>query len=153
MARVQATTSLQTSFAFECRCGYVGRARVSAEGYAEADGARKDALEHDALERAEGAAWNDALTTVELAPCPRCGARDRSRWLAWLRAQSVGALAWGVVAALVCGAATFLLHQRLDRAPLAVAAASGLVVAMLVLTVRARHKTRRGDTLGFDPPR
>ena len=151
MAHVQASTSVATSFAYECAsCDYTGRARVRGEGYAEADGSD---VEADAVQDAEGAAWNDALTTVELAPCPRCGARDRVRWNAWMRAQLVGVLAWGALAALVGSAAIFLLHQRMDFTPIAVGGAAWVLVAIGSMTQRIGRKRSRAQTLRFDPPR
>ena len=142
--------SVRTTFGYECgACGYVGRARVRGEGYAEADGTD---VEAHALESAEGAAWNDALTTVELAPCPKCGARDRSRWNAWLRAQVVPALAWGGVGGLVAGAAVFLLHQRMDFTPVWACGGAWVLVALATLTLRILRKTSQAETLGFDPP-
>jgi len=151
MAHVQASSSVRTSFAFECAsCGYCGHVGVRGEGYAEADGSN---VEGDAIEYAEGAAWNDALTTVELSPCPRCGRRDGPRWRVWLRAQLVPAIAWGALGGLVGSAAIFLLLQRMDFTPVLAGGAAWLLVAIMTLAQRVRRKTTHAQTLRFDPPR
>lgn len=147
MARVQASSSVHTEFTYECvQCGYNGRARVEGEGYAEADGEK---LQAQTAEHAEGQAWNDALTTVELAPCPQCGARDRARWRVWLGSQVVGSLAWGAVAAAIACAASFLLLQRMDATPLLCGGVAWVVVALAVIAQRVQRKLVHASSLIF----
>lgn len=148
MVRVQASTSVDTSFAYACpSCGWSGRAFVRGEGWAQGDGV---AAEADVIQDAEGAAWGDAWTTVELAPCPSCGASDRARWRAWLREQVVPMLAWGALGALVATAATFLLLQRINRVPLLAGAGAWFAVAIATLVVRLLRKRRQAGLLRFE---
>ncbi|MEM9072168.1 MAG: hypothetical protein AAGE52_26920 [Myxococcota bacterium] len=149
--RYEASSTVETSFVFECSaCGYEGMAAVQGEGYAELDGRTSTgAAETQALDDAEGAAWRDALTTVELAPCPKCGARSASRWRSWLRAQLIGVLSWGALGALLALLGTFLLRQEMDGFPLLVGAIMWPVVSGAILLARVERKRARAATLRF----
>lgn len=154
---VQASSTVETTFAYECSaCGYAGRADVVGEGYAESDTGSALFVDHTAesraLDHAEGAAWNDALTTVELAPCPKCGKRDSARWGAWVRAQLIGVIAWGLLGGLLGCVGTFLLRQEMDTLPLLVGAGLSLVVAVGVGARRVVRKRTHAATLRFEPP-
>lgn len=156
LKHVQASSTVETTFAYECAaCGYSGRADVVGEGYAESDTGSALFVDHGAearaLDDAEGAAWNDALTTVELAPCPKCGERDRARWAAWIRAQAVGVTAMGLLGGLLGCVGTFLLRQELDTLPLVVGAGLTLVVAVGVAARRVARKRMHATTLRFEP--
>ncbi|HJL05831.1 MAG TPA: hypothetical protein RMH85_35715 [Polyangiaceae bacterium LLY-WYZ-15_(1-7)] len=150
---------MRARFAYACAaCGFEGEAEVVGEGWVEGAvaGAAASAPEPaaadgsaaaDALEHAEGAAWGDALTTVELAPCPRCEARDGRRWRAWLGAQLPGALALGALAGLVVALGSFVLRPEPDGWPLLLGLAAWPLAAAGVLGARVSRKRRRATTL------
>lgn len=157
MSQVQASSRVDTTFEFECPCGYSGSAAVEGEGFTTADGGHDlfpvRGAQESALDHAEGLAWADALTTVELAPCPRCGARNAARWRAFAWGQLVGALAWGALGGAIALLGTFLLRQRLDGWPLVAGAGVFLLLAGAILAQRIARKRQRGATLVFEPPR
>lgn len=151
----QASSTVETRFVYLCdSCGYEAMAEVVGEGYVETDarGADDGGAADRALDAAEGRAWNDALSTVDLAPCPRCGATSRGRWQRWLRDQLPGAISWGALAALLGCLGTFLLRQRFDALPLAVGGLVGPLAAAAVVATRVRRKKARAATVRFDPP-
>ncbi len=150
----QASTTVETQLAYECEaCGYEGMADVVGEGYVETDAptAQENDAAARALDAAERRAWNDALSTVDLAPCPRCGATSPDRWRRWRRAQLPEALWWGAVGALVGAVGAFLLRQRFDALPPLVAALVGPLVALAVVATRTRRKRIRAASVRFDP--
>lgn len=157
MSQVQASSRVATTFEFECACGYAGEAAVQGEGFATVDAGHDlfpvRGVQQSALDHAEGLAWADALTTVELAPCPRCGERSAARWRQFTWRTLPVSLAWGVLGGAIALLGTFLLRARLDSWPLLV---GGLVLPLLVvghLGWRLRRKWSRSRALSFEPSR
>ncbi|MEM1415290.1 MAG: hypothetical protein AAGH15_10330 [Myxococcota bacterium] len=156
--RIEASSTVATDFPYACgSCGYEGRGAVVGEGFAEADELRRavgKGRREDALEAAEGRAWADALSSVALAPCPRCGARDRGAWRRWLAREAVGAFGFGAGAGGVLAVGLVALGPALPLSRvllLGLGAALLVTGAMLATTVRAKAERIRGVRIEAGP--
>lgn len=84
-----ASAKASTSEPFTCaKCGYTGvghAARIECatveQGGVLFGNARAGEMARD---EAEATAWQEAMSDVEMAACPRCGATDRASWLRWM---------------------------------------------------------------------
>lgn len=113
------------------RCGFTSNARIRALGIGSA------LTREGAADRADDELTNDALRTLELTPCPRCGHRHRS-----LRGVLISTAA--IVA--VVGAPLWLIARLSeDGAPVwfEIAAIAGLALFAIVRLRRALLAARR----------
>ncbi len=158
----RATASASTSEPYACgRCRYQGVGHASAvEGATVHRGGLlfgNDRAGEMARDEAEARAWQEALSDVPMAPCPRCGAVDRKSWVRWtLSLRNLGSVVVGAasvaMAALLCtailGATT--MTGRVGAAVFCVATVpAGLALALAPL-LRKRASSRR---VRFEPER
>ncbi|MBO6937098.1 MAG: hypothetical protein JJ863_19150 [Deltaproteobacteria bacterium] len=147
----EASSTVETTFPFECACGFSGEGSAVGEGYGQSQsgGLFEDHhAESKALDDAEGKAWADAISSVELAPCPSCGQRDGAKWRAWIQSRLLPSLGWGILGGVLGTVGLFLMRQEMDSYPLVVGAASFMTVTALVLGHQvARKRTRSAGVI------
>ena len=123
-------------------------------GYAESESPLLFAdpgAEARALDDAEGKAWADAVSSVELAPCPACGRRDGDKWRQWVRARLVPGLAWGLLGGGLGVIGLFLLRQEVDRWPLVAGAIAFVLVSGSSLALQIARKRARSSAVAVRP--
>jgi len=150
----EASSRVETTFPFECACGYRGEGSAVGEGWSQSQshGVFADpTAESRALDDAEGKAWADAISNVELAPCPSCGARDGSKWRAWVQSRVLPSLGWGVLAGGLGLIGLFLMRQEMDHWPLVAGAVSFLAVTVGVFGVQVARKRTRSAQIPIRP--
>ncbi|MAQ17424.1 MAG: hypothetical protein CMN30_21845 [Sandaracinus sp.] len=129
-----ATTRLETTLPFRCgHCGLEAEAQVRTAASHEGSG-------DGALDRAEGRAWDLAVRTVALAPCPSCGRRDTHALRRWWGERLLGALMGSALTGGLAAVGLFLLRQEADGwVPLmGLGAAAVAFVALLAAATFAR---------------
>ncbi|MBN8614619.1 MAG: hypothetical protein J0L92_28720 [Deltaproteobacteria bacterium] len=150
-----ATAAASTTEPFTCsKCSYVGAGQASSVEQASVnDGgmmfgnARAGEMARD---EAEANAWQEAMSDVAMAPCPRCGAVDRSAWIGWLLKGrtlvklGVGlfALSFGLMMLAAIGSAGNLLSVVCAAVMGLGLVPAGIALSVLPL-VRKRSSTRR----------
>jgi predicted RNA-binding Zn-ribbon protein involved in translation (DUF1610 family) len=150
-----ATATASTTEAFTCsKCGYVGAGQASSVEHASVnDGGMvfgNSRAGEMARDEAEANAWQEAMSDVAMAPCPRCGAVDRSAWIGWLlKGRTLGRIGAGIFTlafGLVLLAATSSAGNLFSVVCAAVLglglAPAGIALSVLPL-VRKRSATRR----------
>ncbi len=158
-----ATTGVATTEPFECgKCGYVGAGHASA--VASATVAREGVVFGNerageiARDEADAVAWQEAMSDVPMAPCPRCGAVSTSAWIGWITKGRV--LIQLVIGVFTFGFGLMLLTAALSSAAnllsMVCAGVAGLfltvagpAVAGRMLVIK-RNATKR---VRFEPPR
>lgn len=150
----EASSRVETTFPFECACGFRGEGSAVGEGWSQSQshGLFTDpTAEARALDDAEGKAWADAISNVELAPCPRCGARDAAKWRAWIAGRLLPSLGWGLLAGVLGLIGLFLMRQEMDHWPLMAGAAAFVAVTLGVLGVQLTRKRTRSGSVPIRP--
>jgi len=150
----QASSTVETTFPFECACGYRGEGAAVGEGYSQSDGGGLFADHHaeaKALDDAEGKAWADAISSVELAPCPSCGARDAAKWRAWIQSRAVPSLGWGVLGGVLGTIGLFLMRQEMDSWPIVAGAVTFVATFAGVLGWQVTRKRARSAAVLIRP--
>jgi hypothetical protein len=150
----EASSRVETTFPFECACGYRGEGAAVGEGWSQsqshglfADGAAESRAKDDA----EGKAWADAISSVELAPCPSCGARDGAKWRAWIQGRILPSLGWGVLAGVLGLIGLFLMRQEMDHWPLLAGGACFTVVTAAVFGIQVARKRAHSAAIPIQP--
>lgn len=168
-----ATAQVVTEEPYRCaKCGYsgMGRAFVVEEASVEQGGLLfgNDRAAEMARDEAQASAWSEAMSNVAMAPCPRCGAIDRSAWIAWITKPrhllmgAVGMLVF-VCGVLLCAA----IFSAVNLLSMVCAACMGLgclvagpILVMLPIAGSARPRGGFGSSpqaddrhgaLGYDP--
>jgi hypothetical protein len=158
-----ATSGASTTEPYQCsKCDYVGKGHASALASATvAQGGvvfGNDRADEMARDEADAVAWQEAMSDVPMAPCPRCGAVSSSAWIGWLTKPRI--LMNLVIGVFTFGAGLLFLTVAFTSAgnvlSMVCAGVGGLLLAVggpglaarIVMTKRAA--TRR---VRFDPPR
>lgn len=152
--RYEASSTVETSFSFECACGYRGEGAAVGQGWSQSQGHALFAdptAEARALDDAEGKAWADAISSVELAPCPDCGASDRAKWAAWMRGQLLPSVGWGVLAGALALVGLFLMRQEMDTWPLVAGGGAFALVTAGVFGAQVARKRERAAAVRIRP--
>ncbi len=152
----EASSTVETTFPFECTCGYRGEGSAVGEGFSQTQSGGLFADHHaesKALDDAEGKAWADAISSVELAPCPSCGERDGAKWRAWIQSRFFPSLGWGILGGVLGTIGLFLMRQEMDSLPLLVGAVALLAVSGGVLGYQIARKRERSAAVQIRPAR
>lgn len=154
----EASAKVSTSEPYSCAaCAYAGSGFAVA--LAHASRRQGGVLFGDDLagDTAEAHAWSEAMSDVAMAPCPRCGAVDRSAWRAWMsKLPFLGTLVIGMLAslagAMLC-AAIFSAANLLSTVCAATLGPGMLVGGVLYWLLPLRRKRARTRQVRFEPPR
>jgi len=150
----EASSTVETTFPFECACGYRGEGSTVGEGFGQSQSPGLFAdpnAEARALDDAEGKAWADAISSVELARCPKCGERDGAKWRAWIQRQVLPSLGWGILGGVLGTIGLFLMRQEMDPWPLVAGAATFALVTAAVFGWQLTRKRRRSAAVLIRP--
>jgi len=152
-----ATASIETTSPFKCAaCGFEANAAVEGFGAGTATtvggplgGSRYAA--RDATDEAESSAWADALSSVEMAECPKCHVRSDEAMRRFLRSRVVPSLSWGVLAGVIGTVGTCVLRSMPDSTDAYAGAAMSAVVALVTFVVPVRRKLAATTRVRFEP--
>jgi hypothetical protein len=111
-----------------------------------------------ARDEAQARAWQEVLSDVPMAPCPRCGSVNRSAWIGWLTSGRIGtklgvgtvllicALTWlGVSVAMASGGSTLM--------SIGVRAVVAIVAWLVLVIYTVGSKRASSRRVRFEPPR
>lgn len=141
-----ASAQIETTWPFKCgACGFESVASVEGFGSGSVTttggplaGNRNAARE--ASDEAESSAWADALSSVEMAECPKCHQRSDAAMRVFLRARIVPALSWGVFAGVLGTVGTFVMRANPDSLNAMVGALAAAIVALATFVIPVQRK-------------
>lgn len=110
-----------------------------------------------ARDEADAAAWAEVLSNVAMAPCPRCGAVDRSAWVSWMKSRGYlprGALGIAVfVVGLLALGAVFSAGNLLSVVCALLFGLGFSTAGVLLAVLPLRRKRAATRDVRFEPPR